>query len=215
MPLRGLRPALLAGLSDDERMALFSECTPLHFAATAEILSQGEPAPAAFLIVKGRVEVTFLDDDGNQVMAHIAVPGEVMGEVEMLSGKTCAATCRAQAGTDLLMFSEAILLKYLPVASVLRNFASILHSRLVRDTMLHAIAQYYPAKARICIHLHRLSGRDKDISISQSQLALLAGCTRQTVNATLAELRDQGVIELGRGQIKVLDPHRLRSLAET
>lgn len=212
--LRGhsLLPELLDGLTEDQRLAFYAECTPRNCATPTELLSQGEPAPAAFLIIEGRIEVIFIDNDGNAVIAHVAGPGEVMGEVEILSGKTCAATCRTYPRTRLLSFTAAQLMKHVPTTLILKNFASILHGRLMRDNRLQAIAQFYPAEARICLHLWRLAGEEiTDIPISQAQLALLAGCSRQTVNRTLAQLRDNGIIELRRGTIRVLDAQRLSS----
>ena len=204
-----LLPDLLDGLPADRRRAFYAECTPRAYPQGAELLRQGEEARHAFLIVEGRVEVTFVDVNGNTVLAHVANPGEVMGEVELFSGKTCAATCRALPDSKLLIFNGTLLMKYVPAERLLKNFATILHSRLVRDNRLHAIAQFYPAEARICLHLLRLSSDRAEVNISQSQLALLAGCTRQTVNRTLAQLRDQRIIEMGRGMIRVLNPGRL------
>ncbi|WP_018000853.1 Crp/Fnr family transcriptional regulator [Paracoccus sp. N5] len=204
-----LLPDLLDGISPERRRAFYAECTPRAYPQGAEILRQGEEAYAAFLIVEGRVEVTFVDVNGNTVLAHVAGPGEVMGEVELFSGKTCAASCRALPDSKLLIFNEALLMKYVSAQRLLKNFAAILHGRLVRDNRLHAIAQFYPAEARICLHLLRLSSDRAEVHVSQSQIALLAGCTRQTVNRTLAQLRDQRIIEMGRGMIRVLDPGRL------
>ena len=204
-----LLPDLLDGLPPERRRAFYVECIPRAFAHATEILRQGHEASHAFLIVDGAVEVTFIDVNGNTVLAHVAHPGEVMGEVELFSGKTCAANCRALPDSKLLCFNATLLMKYVAPERLLKNFAAILHSRLVRDNRLHAIAQFYPAEARICLHLLRLSSDRAEVRISQSQLALLAGCTRQTVNRTLAQLRDQRIIDMGRGVIRVLNPDRL------
>lgn len=204
-----LLPDLLDGLPVERRRAFYSECTPRSFPHGADILRQGEEAKHAYMIIEGRVEVTFVDINGNTVLAHVANPGEVMGEVELFSGKTCAASCRALPDSKLLAFNAALLTKYVPAERLLRNFATILHSRLVRDNRLHAIAQFYPAEARICLHLLRLSSDRTEVHVSQSQIALLAGCTRQTVNRTLAQLRDQQIIDMARGVIRVLCPDKL------
>ena len=52
-------------------------------------------------------------------------------------------------------------------------------------------------------------GFDNAVRISQSQLGVVIGCSRQTVNKMLGELRDDGIIELGRNAVRVLDPARL------
>lgn len=205
-----LQPDLLDGLSPSGLRTFYAQCTPRVFATRTEILTQGEETACAFLIVEGHVEVTFVDMDGNTIIAHVGNPGEVMGEVELLSGKSCAATCQALPGARLLSFNAALLMRCAPTEMILRNFARILHGRLVRDQHLQAIAQFYPAEARICLHLLRLATRDRyELHLSQAQLAQLAGCSRQTVNRTLAALREQRIIEQRRGVIRVLAPDRL------
>ncbi|MTH64386.1 Crp/Fnr family transcriptional regulator [Paracoccus shanxieyensis] len=204
-------PDLFRGLSEEQRHAFYAECTPRLCRTATEILRQDEEAPCGFLIISGRVQITYVDCDGNVVIAHVAGPGEVVGEVELLSGKTCAATCITIPNTTLLVFSEALLKKYVPADILLRNFAGILHSRLMRDNRLQSIAQFYPAEARVCLHLLNLTNDDQHAYISQAQLAILSGCSRQTVNRTLSDLRAQGIIELGRGVIRVLDDTRLET----
>ncbi len=207
-----LHPPLLEGLTSVQRLAFFADCTPRRYATQTEVLTQDEEAPAAYLIAEGRIEVTFVDSDGNTVIAHVAQPGEVMGDIELLSGKTCAATCRTHANTTLLSFGLSLMMKHIPAEILLRNFAGILHGRLIRDNRMQSIAQFYPAEARICMHLLNLTSDDRpQVQLSQAQLALLAGCSRQTVNRTLADLRMRGAIELGRGTIRLLDARRLTS----
>ncbi|WP_199260031.1 Crp/Fnr family transcriptional regulator [Paracoccus binzhouensis] len=205
-----LRPDLIEGLDVEARLAFYAECTPRVFPTPTEILSQDEETEVAYLIVEGQIEVSFVDVDGNTVIAHVAGPGEVMGEVELLSGKTCAATCRTLPNTRLLRFTAPLLMRHVPVEVLLRNFAGILHGRLIRDNRLQAIAQFYSAEGRICMHLLRMTSAERpEVQVSQSQLALLAGCSRQTVNRTLAELRAEGIIEQRRGLIRIRDPGRL------
>jgi DNA-binding transcriptional regulator YhcF (GntR family) len=47
------------------------------------------------------------------------------------------------------------------------------------------------------------------VKIRQIELAGFAGCSRQTANRTLAQLRAEGIVAIGRGSIKVLDRERL------
>ncbi|WJS83654.1 Crp/Fnr family transcriptional regulator [Paracoccus sp. TOH] len=205
-----LSPDLIEGLGVEARLAFYAECTPRVFPTPTEILSQDEETDVAYLIIEGQIEVSFVDVDGNTVIAHVAGPGEVMGEIELLSGKTCAASCRTLPNTRLLCFTAPLLMRHVPLAVLLRNFAGILHGRLVRDNRLQAIAQFYSAEGRICMHLLRMTTTERpEVQVSQSQLALLAGCSRQTVNRTLAELRAEGIIEQRRGLIRVRDPGRL------
>lgn len=200
-----LHPILLDGLTASERQAFLRECTPLHIPVPTEILSQGEPTRLCHLIVQGRVEITFLDKDGNSVLTHVAGPGEMVGEVEVLCDLPCAATCRTFPHTRLLSFGAPLLLRHVPLELLLRNLAALFHDRLLLHSRMRAITQFYPAEARVRLHLLHLADARSEVQISQAQLAQMAGCSRQTVNRVLGELRAEGQIETRRGSIRILN----------
>ncbi|WP_170162046.1 Crp/Fnr family transcriptional regulator [Paracoccus siganidrum] len=207
------QPALLRGMAGDRLRAFLSECSQHSHPASTEILRQGEKAENAFLIARGRVEVSYIDIDGNVIIAHIARPGEVVGEVELFSGRPCAASCRTLPDTVLLSFGADLLFRHVPAAVLLKNLANIMHDRLTRDNRQQSIAQFYPADRRICLHLLNLTTpMDPETRIGQADLASLSGTSRETVNRTLAKLRAMAIIDIGRGRVRILDRARLEAV---
>lgn len=208
--LVSVRPPLLRGMDSTQLAALLSETTVQVMRRPTEILRQGEPAKWGYLILKGQIEVTFIDVDGNRILAHLAKPGEVMGEVEQFSGRTCAATCTTLPDTAVMLFDAALILRHMPAQLLLRNFASIFHERLMRDNQQQSVAMFYAAEDRIRIHLLSMTSvAMPEVRISQTELAGFAGCSRQTVNKTLSLLRAEGIVDMGRGSIRVLDRTKL------
>jgi CRP/FNR family transcriptional regulator len=53
--------------------------------------------------------------------------------------------------------------------------------------------------------------RDVTIRMTQSDLAQLAGTSRESVSRFLANLERAGVVRCGRGRVTVLEPDRLDS----
>lgn len=207
-----LQPALIAGISPDSLSAMLAEARVLHLPRSKEVLRQGEVAKAGYLILAGRIEVSFIDINGNRVMAHLAGPGEVLGEVEQFSGRTCAASCTTLPDTTVMLFDAAMILRHLPADLLMRNFAGIFHDRLTRDNRLQSVAMFYAAEDRVRIHLLSMTTPDApEVKLSQGELAGFAGCTRQTVNKTLSHLRAEGIVEMGRGVVRVLDRARLEA----
>ena len=92
------QPLLLRGMTPIIAAAIMAEANVLHIRHPREILRQGEPAACGYLILKGRIEVSFLDVNGNRVLAHLAGPGEVLGEVEQFSGCHGGADAGGDAG---------------------------------------------------------------------------------------------------------------------
>ncbi len=201
---------LLRGLTPVQRHALLADCPTQTHPAFTDLLRQGEQAQGCFIVVQGRVEISAIDRQGNAMIVHVAGPGEVVGEVEIFSGRPCVATCTALPGTTLLSCTAEILWRHVPPQVLVRNFADILHDRLQRDIRLRTIGQFYSAEQRICLYIEQFTAPDyPETRLSQAYLATLASCSRQTVNRTLGEMRKQGIIELRRGTIRVLDRARL------
>lgn len=196
---------LLDGLGPAQKRALLGECQPRNFRTAKDILWQGEVTEGFYLVEHGQVEVTYIDHQGNSIIVHIAGPGEVLGEIEALSGKPCAASCKALADTRLLYCTAAQLLKHIPAEILVVNLASVLHDRLLRDNRQRSIDHFLTADQRICLYLLQFTtAAQPDLRINQTDLAALAGCSRQTVNRKLNELRLRDVIEISRGRVRVL-----------
>lgn len=201
---------LLNGLSRDDKRAFFSACAVRAFKSPTPILRQGELTPGSFLVVVGQVEVDYVDASGNPVIVHTALPGEMLGDVEALSGRPCACSCVTAPDTTVLFCPTPVLHTFIPPRLLVRNLCDALYSRMVRESRNKAADHYYNAEQRLRLHLHNLTDNGTDaIRISQSQLGIVIGCSRQTVNPMLGRLRDQGIIELGRGMIRVRDRARL------
>lgn len=201
---------IMAGLSQEQKQALLASCTLRILKKPTYILRQGEQTTGSYFISAGRVEVGYIDSSGNQVIVHMANPGEMLGEVEALSGRPCACSCLTLPDTTVLFCPKKALYTHVPSQILIPNLCTILHDRLMRENRNKAADHYYNAQQRIRLYLRELtSDSDNAVHISQSQLGVVIGCSRQTVNRMLGELRDQGIIELGRNAVRVLDRARL------
>lgn len=139
-------------------------------------------------------------------MLHVSTAGDVLGDVEALSENPCAASCTALANTSVLFCATPLVYTHLQSPVFVRNLAGIYYDRLIRDNMAKSVSQFYSVDQRLCIYLSQLTSEQRpQIRVSQSSLAAIIGCSRQTVNRKLGELRDHAVIQLGKGLITVLD----------
>lgn len=201
---------ILAGLSQGQKDALLASCTVRILKTPTYVLRQGETTTGSYFIAAGRVEVGYVDSSGNQIVVHTATPGEMLGEVEALSGRPCAASCLTMPDTTVLFCPAKVLYAHVPSQILIPNLCTILHDRLMRENRNRMADHYYNAEQRIRLYLSDLTtDADNAVRISQSQLGVVIGCSRQTVNKMLGELRDEGIIELGRNAVRVLDRARL------
>jgi CRP/FNR family cyclic AMP-dependent transcriptional regulator len=59
------------------------------------------------------------------------------------------------------------------------------------------------------------AGQNPGLGLSQGELATLIGSTRQSVNAAMSELKDQGMVRLLGGRTELLDLDGLRRIGQS
>lgn len=196
---------LLIGLTEAEKERLLDRCTARTYKKQQTVLRQGEPAAGLVFVAEGAVEVSYLSEEGNESVVYVALAGDALGAVEGIGHRPYAASCSAFEGTTLLRCDQALLDAQLTSIAFVRGFAGYLHDLLERDNRSKAMHQFFTSEQRISSYILELSRPASDLRFSQSHLANLVGCSRQTVNRELGSLRDAGIIAVGRGRIEVLD----------
>ena len=204
-----LKSRLLNDLPEDQKVAFLNQCAVRFFEESTQVFTQGEKPQGMVMIAHGTVEVSFVSDEGHRSIIHHSGPGETLGDAEAIADRGCAASCTALANTTLLFCATPLLFEHLKSPVFIRNFANVFCSRLERDNAFKSVDQFLPVDQRIFSYLAQLSRKKRIISQSQAYLANVVGCSRQTVNRTLGALRDDGVIELRKGVIEVVDHEAL------
>jgi CRP-like cAMP-binding protein len=200
-----LDSAILNDLSDDDKADFLNQFAVRNCATKTPILHQGQSPDGMFIVSHGSVEVSYLSEEGFQTIIFHAGASDALGVIEALATKPCAATCTAMPNTCLLFCPTPLLYQLLQSPVLIRNIATLAFKMLERDNYGKSIDQHYTAEQRICSHLWQLSALGAEVRQSQSYLATMVGCSRQTVNKELGVLRDSKIIMLGKGKITVLD----------
>ena len=99
---------LLRGLSTRARRALIEEFEPITVPGGTTLIRYGEPADAAYILVSGRLRASLPGGEGEPDVALDEVrPGEVFGELALLSNRPRTATVRAVRDSEVLRLSAA------------------------------------------------------------------------------------------------------------
>jgi CRP-like cAMP-binding protein len=98
------RVGLFATLTAPERGALLEVARTVTYAAGERIVCQGQPGRSLFVMVQGSAAVTLAGTVG-----HVAQlgPGDVFGEMSLLTGEARSATVTAATDCDLLEIDAA------------------------------------------------------------------------------------------------------------
>jgi hypothetical protein len=105
-----------------------------HHPAGDVILRRGETGSHMYMVVKGRLKVTDVED-GREPAVAVLSPGMIFGEVAALSGGRRTATVVAEQDTELLRLDWSVLDQIrrrfpFTAAKLFRNVARILAERL-------------------------------------------------------------------------------------
>jgi CRP/FNR family transcriptional regulator len=216
---------LFADLEEGELERFSQVAVPRSFPAGTRVFHEGDSSDACYIVREGSFRVTREHSDGRAITLATLGPGEIFGELAMLDGDTRSASAESITDGTLLALpandvrsllgrNPEIALKL--VAGLVRRLRAA-NMRLSRQSF-----QTVPSRvAGILAQLSREGqegGADADgemsevtIRMNQTDLAQLAGTSRESVSRFLAELERAGVVRSGRGRVTVLQPNKLRN----
>lgn len=183
------------------------------------LLQQGGAPTHVLALVSGRVKVFRTSRDGSALVLAIRGPGEILGDIAVLTGDDRSATVVAvdRCETRVIPASRFVaLVRSLELETQLLQGAM---RRIREGEAWRAELATLPAGPRLMRALLRLAtpGQEMpvDLALNQTELGQASGLARSTVAAILARLREQGLITTARGQIIITDLQRLQILAES
>lgn len=212
---------LLSGMSDDDRRRVLASGRRRRFAAREVVFHAGDPADSFLLIESGRLAVRATSPAGDVVTFGVFGPGDVVGELALIeAGARRSASVVALEATQVWSFSAALFHR-LRRANVSAD-AFVLHTmaetiRRLSGLLLEAL--HLPVEVRVLrrlADLERLYRADRaeddtatSVPLTQDELGSLSGASRPTVNRVLRGAETDGIVELRRGRILVVDPEAL------
>lgn len=108
-------------LDADERAVLADNVELRRFTARQRIYRIGDPGGKAYFVISGKVQVTVIDEDQQEVVIDTPASGEVFGFVSMLSASSHATTATALEETAVIEIDRndiAALLQRKPMAGL-------------------------------------------------------------------------------------------------
>ena len=212
------RPHLLQGMSQEAVHRFNAKMRSSKRRRGEWVFVHGDPADSIYFLQKGRMKITALSEDGQEVVHKILGPGEIFGDTSTILG--IPRTTSAQALEASLLFEiqrkdfESLLITYPEVLlQLLKSVGQRLKKAEAR--LLDVICNDVSTRVRealidlLNIESDRWPEHAVRINITQQDLANLVGASRQKTWEALKELEDSSVLRLMYGSILVTDPHRL------
>lgn len=214
---------LFADLEGGELERFSRVAVPRSFPAATRVFHEGDHSDACYIVRSGSFRVTREHSDGRAITLATLGPGEVFGELAMLDGEARSASVEALADGELLALPAGevrSLLARHPEITVKLIAALVRRLRVANERISRQSFQTVPSRvAGVLLQLvaeEGSLGTENDgghvtIRMNQSDLAQLAGTSRESVSRFLADLERAGVVQPGRGRVTVIAPSKLRN----
>ena len=215
------RVPLFSELDDPELERIAQVAIPRRFPNDTRVFHEGDPGDACFIVRTGSCRVTREHPDGRAITLANLGPGAIFGELAMLDGEARSASVEATEDTDLLALPASDMRSLIRENPGMAEKLVVALTRRLREANERIARQsFQTVPSRVAGVLDQLLAEDRvapsvrdgvTIRLRQSDLAQLAGTSRESVSRFLATLERAGVVQVGRGRVTILEPDRLGS----
>ncbi len=200
-----------------ELKRIITERKTRQFKKDQVIYYEGDRGSGLHLVINGRIKTIKLAEDGRELMTGIYLADDYMGIIAILSDEAYSDTATALEDSLLCLIPKDQLDELLNLyPEVGRDFIKILSNDIrEKEEQLLQLAYHSVRKkmANAVLRLYRQHNKENEgFKIGREDLAAMAGMAHETVSRTLADFRDEGLIEKKGNMITVLDHHRLAKM---
>jgi len=215
--------AFMPALDSQARAELQALGRRRKFPKGAVLFAEGQTSDRVMVVLSGRVKVSYLTEEGKEVVLGLAGPGELLGEMSFLDRDPHSASNTALDTVETLVIPSADFQEYLgqhPAAAM--ALLRLLSRRLRESDQMRVEFAAHDSVGRVARRLIELAERfgqkNEDnvqitLQLSQEEMAGWIGSSREAVNKALAMLRALGWIETQRRGVTILDMKALRRRA--
>jgi CRP-like cAMP-binding protein len=210
-----------AELAEDDLARVAEVAIHRGFAAQDVIFREGDDSDTCYVVQSGHARALREHSDGRQITLATFGPGDIFGELAMFDDERRSATVQATDKLATIAVSGADMRRLLrrhPEIAV--KLVIALGRRLRAANERLASQSFQTVQSRVATVLTQLveqahaegsaGERDVSLTITQADLAQLAGSSRESASRFLAVLERASVISQGRGRLTVHDPAALQ-----
>lgn len=179
------------------------------------VILRWQDASTTLIVLRGVLRSFLADEEGRQVTTRYLRPGDVVGLVSEKSVpgsrglqviEACEALEVSQSRINKLSSAEPAI-----PAAVIEELTTIMSAKLralyvrafgtVRQRVVHAILDQAAMTGGL--------DRGQSVTGTQHDLAISVGSVREVVAAVLQDLKREGLIDVRRGSVVILEPEKL------
>lgn len=215
-PLAGVE--MFAGLEPEARQRVMAAAVPRSYRKGQLLFVEGDPGESLIILRRGAVLVFRTAPTGERAVLSVVRPPDVLGEVSLLDNSPRSASAEAVEDCTALALSRGAFIELVHASprmldAVMRSLGGLIR-RLTEQNADHV---FLDLPGRVAKTLVRLAGDSAapmvTIELNQSQLAEMAGGSRQSVNQAIGSFATRGWLRTEGRRIVVTDLPALRRRA--
>lgn len=216
---------LLDALADPQLLPLRRVARLANVARRERIYSAGDASDRVHFLAAGVVKVATPLPPGPDILLAFLYPGDVFGESALIDDGPRDHGAEAYEDAKIWSVSRSLFIDLLRQSPTLGHelFRLMAHGTRRFRMRVEELLQK-DAHRRVARTLSNLAAEhsvaDADgllipLRLTQADLANMTGLARETVNGVLSDLRESGLVEASRHNIRIRRPTALRSAAMT
>lgn len=198
--------------------------TSRRYATGDKVFEQGQTAVHFYVLLHGRLRVTQVTSEGQQIVVRMVNPGDLFGIAKALRRLDYPGTATAVAESVVLAWPMSMWSEFLERhPSLAVNAMQTMGGRLLEAQQRLRELSTEEVERRVAHAVLRLanqSGKKEeggvriDFPISKQDIAEMTGTTLYTVSRILGAWETAGLVEGGRQKLLVRDPHNLMLIGD-
>ncbi|ACP24787.1 transcriptional regulator, Crp/Fnr family [Sinorhizobium fredii NGR234] len=211
-------------MTDADLDKLLGHATAKRVPPGDAVFEQGQTATSFFLLLHGRLKVTQVTEDGQQIIVRVVHPGDLFGFAKALQRSDYPGTATAVSESVALSWPTDLWPQFVEqnprlAISTMQTIGQRLeeaHTR-IREMSTQEVERRV---AHAVLRLSRQAGKQEkggiriDFPISRQDIAEMTGTTLHTVSRILSAWEAKGLVEGGRQKLIICDLPGLAQLAE-
>jgi CRP/FNR family cyclic AMP-dependent transcriptional regulator len=213
------RVPVFADLGQEELRRIADVAVPRRFEPGQVVFREGDASDTCYVVSSGHARALRSHTDGRTLTLATFGPGDFFGELAMFDDERRSATIEAidELSTCAILGGDMRrLLREHPEIAVklvttLGRRLRAANERLTRQSFQTVQSRVAQVVARLVADAQVEGGPDREVplKVTQTEIADLAGCSRESASRFLAVLERAGIVDQGRGRLTVHDPAAL------
>ncbi|HEU5290438.1 MAG TPA: Crp/Fnr family transcriptional regulator, partial [Cyclobacteriaceae bacterium] len=182
----------------------------------AELFSEGDLPANIYFIKSGSIKVSQSHPDGKELITNIFNANDFFGFEPILEGTNYQGSAVAMQDSEVISIPKNDFITLLRThPDVSKVFISFLSKRVLEKEKQLLNLAYNSIRQRTAealLKIRDLKDHEEYIQISRDDLAKVVGTAPESVIRALSDFKDEGLIKIDGGKIKIVAPEKLEKV---